>query len=143
MRKFLTLCSVAGISSLIAAGSALAAAYPTSVLGTWTIRANDTQPFTFTVQTQSSDAPCAVITGVLGAPNDTIAGYYCPATGLVSFERNSSNPTVLGGTFQIFSGQASWAGSGNITTQITGNFTNYGGGDNTGAFSFSAYLPVP
>jgi hypothetical protein len=72
MRKFLTLCSAAGIASLIAAGSALAAAYPTSVLGTWTIRANDTQPFTFTVQTQSSDAPCAVITGVLGAPNDTI-----------------------------------------------------------------------
>jgi hypothetical protein len=107
------------------------------VLGTWSIRANNTGVFTFTVSTESSDTPCAYITGVLGDTNDGIAGYYCPATGQVSFLRNSSN---TGATFQVFTGQVSWTGNSNVLTQMSGNFSNYGGGDNTGAFSFLANL---
>jgi hypothetical protein len=135
MKKLLTLLSASGVATLITAGSALAQAFPTTVVGTWTIRANDTLPFTFTVQSQSSDSPCALINGLMGAPNDTIVGYYCPATGAVSFLRNSSN---TGATYQVFTGQVSWASS---QTQMTGNFSNYAGGNNTGAFSFSAQYP--
>jgi len=135
MKKLLTLLSASGIATLITAGSALAQGYPTTVVGTWTIRANDTLPFTFTVQAQSSDSPCALITGVMGAPNDSIVGYYCPANGGVSFLRNSSN---TGATYQVFTGQLSWGGS---ETYMTGTFTNYAGGNNTGAFSFSAQYP--
>jgi len=134
MKKLLTLLSASGVATVLTAGAALAQAYPANVVGTWTIRANDTLPFTFTVQSQSSDSPCALIAGVLGAPNDTITGYYCPATGAVSFLRNSASN---GATYQVYLGQVSWAGS---ETYMTGNFSNYGG-SNTGAFSFSASIP--
>jgi hypothetical protein len=134
MKKLLTLLSASGVATLITAGSALAQAFPTTVVGTWTIRANDTLPFTFTVQSESSDSPCALINGVIGGP-DALVGYYCPATGAVSFLRNSAN---TGATFQVFTGQVSWVGS---QTQMTGNFSNYAGGNNNGAFSFSAQYP--
>ena len=140
MNKSLSLLSAAAIGTLLSAGAASAQTFPTSVVGQWTIRANDTGLFTFTVQQQSSDSPCAQITGIMGAPNDTIAGYYCPATGQVSFLRNSSDS---GATYQVFTGQTSWAGSGDVPTQMAGDFTNYAGGDNTGAFSFTATLPQP
>jgi hypothetical protein len=139
MKKLLALLSASAITTVISAGAAFAQSYPTSIVGTWTILANNTQPFTFTVQAQSSDAPCAQITGVLGATNDTLLGYYCPATGAVSFERNASNTGV---TFQVFTGSLSWTGT---TTQMTGSFANYDDVDNSGndvgAYSFSATLP--
>jgi hypothetical protein len=134
MKKLLTLLSATGIASVIMAGSALAQAYPANVVGTWTIVANNTQQFTFTVQNQSSDSPCAVITGVI-AGTDALAGYYCPSTGAVSFLRNSGSN---GATFQVYTGQLSWAGSQSL---MAGNFSNYAGGDNTGAFAFSAQYP--
>jgi hypothetical protein len=138
MRKYLGLLAAAGIATLGSTGAALAQAYPANVVGEWSIRANDTQLFTFTVQQESSDTPCALITGIMGAPNDPITGYYCPATGAVSFLRNSAN---TGATYQVFTGQVSWAGSSSVNTQLTGNFTNYAGGNNNGAFSFAATLP--
>jgi hypothetical protein len=134
MKKLLALLAASSITTVMSAGAAMAQSYPASVVGTWTIVANDTQAFTFTVQSQSSDSPCAQITGVIGAPNDGLAGYYCPATGAVSFLRNSSNS---GATYQVYNGQLSFAGT---ETYLTGSFTNYGG-NNTGAFSFSAQLP--
>jgi hypothetical protein len=139
MKKLLTLLSATGIAAVLTAGAAQAQSYPASLVGTWTILANNTQDFTFTVQTQSSDSPCAQITGVLGATNDLLLGYYCPATGAVSFERNASNTGV---TFQVFTGSLSTAGS---TLQMTGSFANYDNVDNNGndvgAYSFSATLP--
>jgi len=137
MKKFLSLLSASSIATLITTGAALAQTYQANVLGTWSIRANDTQVFTFTVSGESSDAPCAYINGVMGAPNDPIEGYYCPATGQVSFLRNSVSG---GGTYQVYTGQLSWAGNSDIETQMTGSFTNYGG-TNTGAFAFTAALP--
>jgi hypothetical protein len=106
-------------------------------VGTWTIRANDTAPFTFTVSSQSSDAPCALIGGLMGAPNDTIVGYYCPATGSVSFLRNSSS---TGATYQVFTGELSYTGT---TTYMTGSFSNFAGGNDTGSFGFTASAPPP
>jgi hypothetical protein len=141
MNKILALVLASGAASLVAAGPASAHSYPKTIVGTWNIRANDTQVFTFTVQNQSSAGSCPLITGVLPAPNgtnDQIVGFYCPSTGLVSFERNSGN---TGATFQVFTGQVSWTGSGGVLTQMTGNFSNYAGGDNTGAFAFTAELP--
>jgi hypothetical protein len=119
---------------LLSAGGALAQSYPTGITGTWTIRANNTELFTFAVDTQSTDAPCAAITGTMGAPNDTIAGYYCPATGGVSFLRNSAQ---TGATYQVFTGQLSWTGA---KTYMNGTFTNYAGSGNTGAYGFTAYI---
>jgi hypothetical protein len=135
MKKALQCFAAAAAMTLIAAGGAMAQTYPTSIVGTWTIRANDTQPFTFTVSSQSSDAPCALIGGLMGAPNDTIVGYYCPATGGVSFLRNSSN---TGATYQVFTGGLSWTGS---KTYMTGSFSNFAGGNDTGSFGFTASTP--
>jgi hypothetical protein len=129
-KTFKSLAAAAAMTLL--AGGALAQTYPTSIVGNWTIRANDTQPFTITISSQSSDAPCALIGGLMGAPNDTVVGYYCPATGLVSFLRNSAN---TGATYQVFSGMLSWTGT---TTYMTGAFSNFAGGADTGAFGFTA-----
>jgi hypothetical protein len=118
--------------TMLSIGAANAQTYPASVTGSWTMRANDTLPFTFTVNSQSSDAPCALINGQLSS-GDTITGYYCPATGGVSFLRNSAS---TGATFQVFSGQVSWAGS---PSYMTGSFSNFAGGNNTGSYGFTAY----
>ena len=135
MKKAFQSLAAAAAMTLFAGGAAMAQAYPTSIVGTWTIRANDTQPFTFTVSSQSSDAPCAAISGLMGAPNDTIVGYYCPATGGVSFLRNSSN---TGATYQVFTGELSWTGT---TTYMTGTFSNFAGGNDTGSYGFTASSP--
>jgi hypothetical protein len=139
MKHLLTLLCAFGIVTTMAAGAAQAQSYPTSLVGTWTILANNTQPFTFTVQAQSSGSPCAQITGVLGATNDTLLGYYCPATGVVSFERNAS---ATGVTFQVYNGALSTEGS---TLYMTGNFSNYDNvddnGNDVGAYSFEATIP--
>ena len=135
MKKTLQCFAAAAATTLIAGGAAIAQTYPTSIVGTWTIRANDTAPFTFTVSSQSSDAPCAAISGSMGAPNDTIAGYYCPATGGVSFLRNSSQ---TGATYQVFTGNLSWTGA---NTYMTGSFSNFAGGNDTGSFGFTASVP--
>jgi hypothetical protein len=133
MKKALQTLAAAAVITLIAGGAAMAQTYPTSIVGTWTIRANDTLPFTFTVSSQSSDTPCAAISGLMGAPNDTITGYYCPATGGVSFLRNSSN---TGATYQVFTGALSWTGS---KTHMTGSFSNFAGGNDTGSYGFAAF----
>jgi hypothetical protein len=125
--------AAAAAFTLLSAGAAMAQTYPTSVVGVWTIRANDTQPFTVTVSSQSSDSPCALLGGTMGAPNDTIVGFYCPATGMISFLRNSAQ---TGATYQVFSGALSWTGA---KTYMTGTFTNYSGSGDTGAYGFTAY----
>jgi hypothetical protein len=139
MKKFLALLCASGIAAVLTAGAASAQPYPASLVGTWTILANNTQSFTFTVQSQSSDSPCAQIIGVLGATNDQLFGYYCPATGAISFERNASNTDV---TFQVYTGSLSWSGT---TTQMTGSFANYddvdNNGNDVGAYAFAATLP--
>jgi hypothetical protein len=139
MKKFFALLCASGIATVMAGGAAFAQSYPASLVGTWTIVANNTQPFSFTVQAQSSDSPCAQITGVLGDSNDILLGYYCPATGVVSFERNASDSDV---TFQVYSGALSTTGS---TLYMTGSFANYddvdNNGNDVGAYSFSATLP--
>ena len=112
---FLRSAAAAAFTLLCAGGAMAAQTYPASVVGTWTIRANDTLPFTVSVSAQSSDAPCAAITGLMGAPNDTIAGYYCPATGGVSFLRNSAQS---GATYQVFTGQLSWAGQRDLHDRV-------------------------
>ena len=135
MKKTFQSLAAAAAITLIAGGAAMAQTYPTGIVGTWTIRANDTAPFTFTVSSQSSDAPCAAISGLMGAPNDTIAGYYCPATGGVSFLRNSAS---TGATYQVFTGELSWTST---NTYMTGSFSNFAGGNDTGSYGFTAYAP--
>lgn len=135
-KALLGLAAVTAIT-LAAGGAAVAQTYPTSVVGTWTIRANDTLPFTFSVSSQSSDTPCARINGLMGAPNDPIVGYYCPATGSVSFLRDSSN---TGATYQVFTGQLSWTGT---KSYMTGSFSNFSGGNDTGSYGFTASAPAP
>jgi hypothetical protein len=135
MKKLPSLLAASGAASVIAAGSAMAQAYPASVTGNWTILANNTQAFTITINTQSTDSPCALLNGTFPSTADSLVGYYCPATGAVSFLRNSGNTNA---TFQVFTGSLSSAGAQN---QMTGSFTNYSGGNNVGAFSFSAVAP--
>jgi len=137
MKKLLNLLAASSIATVITAGAAFAQSYPTSIVGTWTIIANNTHDFKFTVQTQSSDSHCAQITGTFST--DSLLGYYCPATGLVSIERNASNSGV---TFQVYTGSLSTTGS---TLRMTGSFANYDNVDNNGndvgAYAFTATLP--
>ena len=126
--------ATAAAAFLLSAGAAMAQSYPANVVGTWSIRANTTDLFTVTVNAQSADTPCAAITGVMGAPNDTITGYYCPATGGISFLRNSAQ---TGATYQVYTGQLSWTGK---ETYMNGWFSNYAGSGNTGGYSFTASI---
>jgi len=131
MKKPLQCLAAAAAMTLVAGGAAMAQAYPTGIVGTWTIKANNTHPFTFTVSSQSTDSPCAQIAGTMST--DTIAGYYCPTTGAVSFLRNSGSS---GATFQVFTGNLSSAAK---KTYLTGSFSNFAGGDDTGSYGFMAY----
>ena len=135
MKNPLTLLSAAGLVTLLTAGSALA--YPTTIIGTWVLRANNTQSIAINVGTQGSVGTCPQITGTLGGnlgAQDPIIGYYCPATGQLSFLRNSAG---TGATYQVYNGQVS-AVSSQLDEQMTGNFLSFGGGAANGAFSFWA-----
>jgi hypothetical protein len=132
------LAAVAG-ASLLAAGPALANSYPSTVVGTWVLRANNTQEIGITIDNQGSVGVCNQISGILGAnggPQDKVVGYYCPATGQISFLRNAAGTGV---TYQVFTGQLSAAGQ--FEPQMTGSFLSFGGGSNNGAFSFWAENP--
>jgi hypothetical protein len=138
MRNPLTLLAAVAGASLLAAGPALA--YPSEAVGTWPLRADNTQALNLIILKQGSVGACPQISGVLGPYGepgpDTVVGYYCPATGQISFLRNAAG---TGATYQVFTGQLSAAGQ--FVPQMTGSFLSFDGGNNNGAFSFWANNP--
>jgi hypothetical protein len=92
-------------------GSAFASSpWPTSIVGTWNMSANQST-LTLTIQHQSGSGPCKAITGTLvDTVNGTadVNGYYCNNSGRISFLRE--DPSSLE-TYQVFTGNLSYPGS--------------------------------
>ncbi len=137
MTRFRTLLSGVSLAMLCGAAPALAQDFPPTLIGTWVMRANNSQFIAVNVNNQGTTGTCPRITGTLGPNNtagDPVVGYYCPATGLVSFLRTSAN---TGATFQVFTGQLTEL-STTLEEQLMGTFLSFAGGNNNGAFSFTA-----
>jgi len=96
--------------------SQTAAAWPSSVVGTWNVRANQSLG-TMNITSQSSGAgPCQQILGtILGFP---LQGFYCPATGRIQFLRKNA----LNDTFQVYSANLTSTGATNF---MGGSFSSY------------------
>jgi hypothetical protein len=105
MYKSITL--AAGIGVALSFGAAHASSWPASVVGTWNMLANQNSPV-LTITSQGNSGKCQPISGTLvdsaTDANDDIAGFYCPASGRISFLRiiPSNNET-----FQVFIGNLS------------------------------------
>src|ERR1700690_1212940 len=92
-------------------GSAFASSpWPTSIVGTWNMSANQST-LTLTIQHQTGSGACKAITGILvDTVNGTadVDGYYCNNSGRISFLRE--DPSSLE-TYQVFTGNLSYPGS--------------------------------
>ena len=113
-KKFL-----AGMATLAAGlamtGGAQADGWPSSVAGSWTIVANQSQ--STLVLSQGAPGPgsqCLPIKGT--AFNDTVHGFYCPGSGRISFRRGTADQTYVGNLSQ--------AGT---TNRIGGTWESLGG----------------
>ena len=118
MKKSTSLAAAIGVA--LSFGSAHASSWPTSVVGTWHMLANQNSPV-LTITSQGISGKCRPIDGTIvdaatGA-NDIIIGFYCPLSGRISFLRNNSKTN---GTFQVFVGNLSDA-------PTTGNERRMGG----------------
>lgn len=95
-----TLPAFAGMAALAVSfmpGSACAA-YPASVVGTWTIVMNQSQA-ALRIFSQAPSGICRKILGEIGDTN--VEGFYCPRTGRIVFLRKFA---VSNDTFQVFVG---------------------------------------
>lgn len=102
-----------GLSLLLL--SQAAAAWPTSVFGTWNVRANQT-PGTMHITFQSGAGACRQILGdILGSP---MQGFYCPSTGRIQFLRKNS----VNDTLQVYSANLTSTG---VTNFMGGSFSSY------------------
>ena len=123
----------------LAGNAAHAGGYPTKLnAATWYGVANNFEIF-INVFTESSATPCNQITGQMGnkgSPADSIIqGYYCPATGKVTFLRKSKVNNV---TFQSYVG---WMSQLNpkYAPQMNGMFTEMLNPSALGDYGFEAY----
>ena len=121
---------------LIATSSALAVAanWPSSLVGTWQGVANQTA-VKLVITNQGATGSCKSITGTLnnipsgGASN--IQGFYCPQTGRVGFVRKDINSNS---TFQSYSGNLSDVGA---ELRMGGTFAELNMSDHLGEYSFA------
>jgi hypothetical protein len=129
--------AIAGALTLaLSASSALAASpYPSSVIGTWNMNANQST-LTLSITKQKGPSPCKNITGTLNdsvnGPAD-ITGFYCPESGRISFLRE--DPTSKN-TYQTWTGNLSYPGS---NTYMAGEFAQEVGGT-PGEYDFFGML---
>jgi hypothetical protein len=134
-KHFLMACAL-----LVASGTGAMAAspYPESIVGTWSMSANQST-LTLTISRQTGPAACKSVTGTLvdsvNGPSD-IEGFYCPASGRLSFLRED---TVHKRTYQTFPGNVSYPGD---TTYMAGIFAQ-AVGTTPGEYDFFASLNPP
>ncbi|MCI0465742.1 MAG: hypothetical protein L0Y57_01860 [Beijerinckiaceae bacterium] len=106
---------------------ALAANWPSSAVGNWTILANNLLG-SLQIASQGASGDCKAITGtVFGSP---IKGFYCPLSGRISFLRKNAGTND---TFQVYTGSLSSPGT---AIRMGGVFANFSG--LLGEFNFSA-----
>jgi hypothetical protein len=126
----------------LAGNAAHAGSYPYKLgPATWYGVANNYDVL-ITISGQTFGSPCGQISGTMGnkgQPADsTIQGYYCPATGKLTFLRKSKSNNV---TFQSYTGWMSQA-DGKHVPQMSGVFTEMVNPKALGDYGFSAYQGV-
>ncbi len=128
--------TAAAVAGMLSAGSAMAA-WPTSVVGTWSAAAN-LNSLTISITSQGKQGPCPAILGTIfdngtGA-SDNLQGFYCPKSGRIQFLRK--DPTS-NDTFQVYGANLSFATSAPL---MGGTFSEYDQVPNLGEYNFSAQL---
>jgi len=129
--------AAAAVSSMLIAGSAMAAAWPTSVVGTWSALAN-LSSLTVNITSQGTKGSCPAILGTItdngtGAASN-LQGFYCPKSGRIQFLRK--NPTS-NDTFQVYNGNLSFATSNPL---MGGTFAEDDEIPDLGEYNFAAEL---
>lgn len=115
--------------SLLWASAAYADGWPASVQGNWSVVANQSSG-TLSITQPSSSLNCKPISGYIFATSSTIQGFYCPASGRISFARRNSS----GVPYQYYQGNLSQTGN---TLRIGGSFAVFNSsGGSLGEYSF-------
>lgn len=121
--------------ALLSLSPALAAPWPSSIVGTWSMQANQSQ-IRLVISRQGGSGECKAIVGTMtdvapSAQTNPIEGFYCPRTGRLSFLRKNRSTND---TFQVYSGNLSDTGKklfmGGVFAQETGT--------QLGEYNFSA-----
>jgi hypothetical protein len=92
MKKYLSLSIVAACAAVgLGSGSAHANGWPTSVLGSWNVQANQSA-LLLRISSQASGSGCVQITGTTtdvsaGGVVNNVQGFYCPLTACLSADR--------------------------------------------------------
>ena len=137
MRKYLSLSIFAACAAVgLGTGSAHANGWPTSVLGSWNVQANQSA-LLLRISSQASGSGCVQITGTTtdvtaGGVVNNVQGFYCPLSGRVSFLRKN---VQTNDTFQAYVGNLSMAGTKNY---MGGTFLQEDVSGNLGEYNFQA-----
>jgi hypothetical protein len=137
MRKYLSLSLLAACAAVgLGSGSAHANGWPTSVVGSWKVQANQSG-LVLRISSQANGSGCVVIGGTITDVNppgqsNNIEGFYCPLSGRISFLRKN---VQTNDTFQVFTGNLSMAAS---TNYMGGTFLQESGAGLVGEYNFSA-----
>ncbi|MCC5606338.1 hypothetical protein LC612_05950 [Nostoc sp. CHAB 5834] len=110
------------LSPIVFSQAAFADDWPTSVVGNWSVNANNSTGI-LSITNQAPTGNCRAISGSIFG-NPLIRGFYCPFSGRINFIRQSGN------SFQVYSGNISQNAS---TVRIGGLFTDY---SQPGEYSF-------
>jgi hypothetical protein len=102
MRKLLF--GILFMSVAFGSNMALAAGWPTSVVGTWSVLGNQS-PGLLQITFEFNTGGCGPISGTIYGNN--IQGFYCPSSGRIHFLRKLSGTNV---TFQAWTGNLSQVG---------------------------------
>ena len=99
MKKYLSLSLLTACAAIgLGTGSAHANGWPTSVVGSWNVQANQSA-LVLRISTQAAGSGCVAITGTItdlasGGQSNNIQGFFCPLSGRVSFLRKNVQPTT-------------------------------------------------
>lgn len=107
------------------ANTAMADGWPASVLGNWSVLANQSTG-TLSITIQGATGDCQNIAGTIFG--DTMVGFYCPLSGRIHFLRNTGATTI-----QDYTADLSFAGS---PLHMGGTFASDLGG--FGEYNFQA-----
>jgi len=124
-RKFYIPTVMAGLASLspiVFSQAAFADGWPTSVVGDWSINA-DNYTGILSITNQATTGNCRTISGSIFG--DSLTGFYCPYSGRINFIRRRINFT------QVYSANISQTNASTVT--MGGLFTDY---DQPGEYSF-------
>jgi hypothetical protein len=132
--------AAAAVCAMLSAGSAMAANWPATVVGTWSALANQSLlTLTITSMAGTGTGSCRQILGTLadnaaGGQSNTIQGFYCFETGRIQFLRKN---TTTNDTFQVYTGSLSIVGT---NLYMAGTFAEDNQIPNLGEYNFFAEL---